>query len=86
MVLGAVKGRAQARAARGFIPHRVAAARNQTNQLTAPRQGCPSGVRFLVNGHDVDLRRNYSVASTRRAGVDNATEGELEHEIARSEA
>jgi hypothetical protein len=37
-------------------------------------------------GHDVDVRRNYSVASTCHTGVDNEPEWELEHDIARSEA
>jgi hypothetical protein len=38
---------------------------------------------FLVNGHDVDPRRNYSLPSTRHTGVDNTTIGKLEHDIAR---
>jgi hypothetical protein len=32
--------------------------------LSLPVAGCPNGGGFLVNGHDVDVRRNYSVAST----------------------
>jgi hypothetical protein len=54
--------------------------------LSLPVAGCPNGGGFLVNGHDVDVRRNYSVASTCHTGVDNAPEWELEHDIARSEA
>jgi hypothetical protein len=54
--------------------------------LTLLVAGCPSGSGFLVNGQKVDVRRDYSVASTRHTGVDNATEGELEHDITRSQA
>jgi hypothetical protein len=42
--------------------------------LSLPVAGCPNGGGFLVNGHDVDVRRNYSVASTCHTGVDNAPE------------
>jgi hypothetical protein len=48
--------------------------------------GCPSGSGFLLNGHKVDPGRDYSVASTRHTGVDDMTEGKLEHDIATSEA
>jgi hypothetical protein len=48
--------------------------------------GCPSGSGFLLNGQNVDVGRNYSVASTRHTGVDDVTEGELENDITRSEA
>jgi len=44
--------------------------------------GCPSGKGFLVNGHDVDARRNYSFPSTRHTSIDNTTVGKLEHDIA----
>src|SRR5580704_6221128 len=54
--------------------------------LSLPVAGGPNGGGFLVNGHDVDVRRNYSVASTCHTGVDNAPEWKLEHDIARSEA
>jgi hypothetical protein len=54
--------------------------------LSLPVAGCPNGGGFLVNSHDVDVSRNYSVASTCHTGVDNAPEWELEHDIARSEA
>src|ERR1700731_1318095 len=37
--------------------------------LSLPVAGCPNGGGFLVNGHDVDVRRNYSVASTCHTGV-----------------
>jgi hypothetical protein len=39
-----------------------------------------------VNVHKINASGNYSVASTRHPGVDNATEGELEHDVADSEA
>jgi hypothetical protein len=48
--------------------------------------GCPSGKGFLVNGHDVDARRNYSFPSTRHTSIDNTTVGKLEHNIAGAEA
>jgi hypothetical protein len=48
--------------------------------------GCPSGSGFLLDRQKVDVGRNYSVASTRHTGVDNATERELEHKVTRSEA
>ncbi len=54
--------------------------------LTLLVAGCPSGSGFLLNGQKVDLGRNYPVASTRHTGIDNATKGKLEHDIARSEA
>jgi len=38
-----------------------------------------------VEAHQIDGRRNYSVASTRHPGIDDATEGELEHDIAKPE-
>jgi hypothetical protein len=53
--------------------------------LSLPVAGCPNGGGFLVNGHDVDVRRNYSVVSTCHTGVDNAPEWELEHDIAKSQ-
>jgi hypothetical protein len=43
---------------------------------------CPSRGGFLVNGHDVDPPRNYSLPSTRHTGIDNTTIGKLEHDIA----
>src|SRR6202022_359355 len=48
--------------------------------------GVPHGSGFLVNSHKVETRRHYSVASTRHAGIDDAPERELEHEIPYSEA
>jgi hypothetical protein len=39
--------------------------------------GAPKGSGFLVEAHQIDGRRNYSVASTRHPGIDDATEGEL---------
>jgi len=53
--------------------------------LTLLVAGCPNGSGLLVNGHKIDTRRDYSVASTRHAGIDDVTEGELEHDIAKSE-
>jgi hypothetical protein len=38
-----------------------------------------------VNSHKVETRRHYSVASTRHAGIDDAPERELEHQIPYSE-
>jgi len=54
--------------------------------LTLLVAGCPSRSGFLLDHQKVDVGRNYSVASTRHTGVDDATEGKLEHDIARSEA
>jgi hypothetical protein len=48
--------------------------------------GCPSGNGLLVNGHDVDTRRNYSLPSTCHTGIDHTTVGKLEHDIAGLEA
>ena len=48
--------------------------------------GRPSGNSFLVNGHDLDAVRNYSLPSTRHTGVDNTPVGKLEHNIAGLEA
>jgi hypothetical protein len=45
----------------------------------------PYGSGFLVNNHKIDTRRDYSLASTRHAGIDDVTEGELEHDVANSE-
>ena len=53
---------------------------------TLLRARCPSGSGFLVNGLNVDPRRNYPVSSTRHTRINNATERELEHDIARCEA
>jgi hypothetical protein len=49
------------------------------------REGYPNGSSFLVNVHEIDAGRDYSVASTRHARIDDATEGELEHDIPHSE-
>lgn len=38
-----------------------------------------------MNGHKIDTKRDYSLAFTRHAGMDDVTEGELEHDIAKSE-
>jgi hypothetical protein len=38
-----------------------------------------------VNGHKIDTKRDFSLAFTRHAGMDDVTEGELEHDIAKSE-
>jgi hypothetical protein len=38
-----------------------------------------------VNGYEIDIRRDYSVASIRHARIDDAAEGELEHHIPNSE-
>jgi hypothetical protein len=48
--------------------------------------GCPSGSGFLLDRQKVDVGRNYSIASTRHTGVDNATVGKLEQDIAKSQA
>jgi hypothetical protein len=48
--------------------------------------GRASGKSFLVNGHDLDAGRNYSLPSTRHTGIDNPTVGKLEHDIAGLEA
>ena len=53
--------------------------------LTLLVAGCSNASGFLVNVHKIDARRNYTVASTRHPGVDNAPERELEHHIAKSE-
>src|SRR5215469_921307 len=45
---------------------------------------CPSGGCFLMNVHQIDAAGGYPVASTRHAGVDDVTEGELEHNIPQS--
>jgi hypothetical protein len=39
-----------------------------------------------MNGQNVDDRRNYPMAATRHTGVNNATEGVLERDIAGCEA
>jgi hypothetical protein len=54
--------------------------------LTLLAAGCPRGIGFLMNGLNVDPRRYYPVASTRHPSVNNATERELEYDIAKSEA
>jgi hypothetical protein len=54
--------------------------------LTLLIAGCPDGSGFLANGQNVEVGRNYSLASTRHTGIDNATEGELENDITRSQA
>src|SRR5205823_2974664 len=46
---------------------------------------CPSGPGFFMNIHKIDAKRKYPIASTCHAGVDDATEGELEHHIPNSE-
>src|SRR5438045_9075426 len=46
---------------------------------------CPSGPGFFMNVHKIDAKRKYPIASTCHAGVDDATEGELEHHIPNSE-
>jgi hypothetical protein len=48
--------------------------------------GYPSSSGFLVNGLNVDPWGNYPVAATRHTRVNNATERELEHDIAGCEA
>ena len=38
-----------------------------------------------MNVHKIDAGRNYSIASARHAGIDNATERKLEHHITTSQ-